>query len=104
MVGSWPAGSNPDVSSTIDFLYSPPDPTDYHGDEELKKLARKVTHMMDGPERQALGRQVFDRGNKMSYFLPLSPYPVVIVHTAEATVRGSVFGALDFDVSGLNWK
>jgi peptide/nickel transport system substrate-binding protein len=104
MVGSWPAGSNPDVSSTLNFLYTPPDSTDYHGDANLKRMARQVTEMLDGPARQELGRKVFDRGNEMSYFLPLSPYPVVIVHTAEVRVRGSVFGALGFDVSGLNWK
>ena len=104
MVGSWPAGSNPDVSATLNFLYAPTETTDYHGDREMIGNAIKLADMVNGPERQAIGRKVFDRATEQSYFLPLSPYPIILVHSADLKIEGDDFSAFGIEVDGINWK
>ncbi len=55
--------------------------------------------------RKAIGRKMFDRATEKFYFLPLAPYPIVLVHTHEVAVTQSVrFTPLGFEVSDINWK
>ena len=104
MVAAWPAGNIPDVSATVDSFFAA-GPADYSGDEELHQLAAQSDAAMDPAARKAIGRKMFDRATEKFYFLPLAPYPTVLVHTREVAVTQSDrFTPLGYEVSDLNWK
>ena len=55
--------------------------------------------------RRAIGRKMFDRATEKFYFLPLAPYPIVLVHKREVAVTPSDrFTPLGYEVSDINWK
>ena len=104
MVAAWPAGNIPDVAATVDSFFAA-GPADYSGDQELHDLAAQSDAAMDPVMRKAIGRKMFDRATEKFYFLPLAPYPIVLVHTHEVAVTQSVrFTPLGFEVSDINWQ
>jgi peptide/nickel transport system substrate-binding protein len=104
MVAAWPAGNIPDVSATVDSFFAA-GPADYSGDQELHQLAAESDAAMDSAARKAIGRKMFDRATEKFYFLPLTPYPTILVHTREVAVTQSDrFTPLGYEVSDLNWK
>ena len=104
MVAAWPAGNIPDVSGTVDAFFAA-GPADYSGDPVLHDLARESDAAMDPAARKAIGRKLFDRGTDKVYFVPIAPYPTVLVHTKEVAVDNSGrFTPLGYDVSDLGWK
>jgi peptide/nickel transport system substrate-binding protein len=104
MVAAWPAGNIPDVSATVDSFFAA-GPADYSGDPELHALAAQSDAAMDPAARKAIGRKLFDRATEKFYFLPLAPYPTVLVHTKEVAVtQSNRFTPLGYEVSDLNWK
>ncbi|HEV8014726.1 MAG TPA: ABC transporter substrate-binding protein [Stellaceae bacterium] len=104
MVAAWPAGNIPDVSATVDSFFAA-GPADYSGDQELHQLAADSDAAMDPAARKAIGRKLFDRATDKFYFLPLTPYPTVLVHTREVAVAQSDrFTPLGYEVSDLNWR
>jgi len=104
MVAAWPAGNIPDVAGTVDAFFGA-GPADYSGDKTLHDLAAQSDSEMDPAARKAVGRKMFDRATEQVYFVPLSPYPTVLVHTKELTVaQSSRFTPLGFEVSDLRWK
>jgi peptide/nickel transport system substrate-binding protein len=104
MVAAWPAGNIPDVSATVDSFFAA-GPADYSGDPELHALAAESDAAMDPAARRAIGRKLFDRATEKVYFLPLAPYPIVLVHTKEVAVTQSDrFTPLGYEVSDINWK
>jgi peptide/nickel transport system substrate-binding protein len=104
MVAAWPSGNIPDVSSTVDAFFAA-GPSDYSGDQELHDLAKQSDEAMDPEARKAIGRKMFDLATQKFYFLPISPYPTILVHTKEIAVTQSKrFTPLGYEVSDLNWK
>ena len=104
MVAAWPAGNLPDVAGTVDAFFAA-GPADYSGDPVLHDLARDSNAAMDPATRKAIGRRMFDRATEHAYFLPIGPYPTVLVHTKEVVVTPATrFTPLGFDVSDINWK
>ena len=104
MVAAWPAGNIPDVSATVDAFFAA-GPADYSGDRELHQLAAQSDAAMDPAARKTIGRQMFDRGTEKFYFLPISPFPTILVHTKElAVTQSNRFTPLGYEVSDLNWK
>ena len=104
IVAAWPAGNIPDVSATVDAFFAA-GPSDYSGDPALHQLAAESDAAMDPAARKAIGRQMFDRATEQFYFLPIAPYPTVLVHTKELAVTQSErFTPLGYEVSDLNWK
>ena len=104
MVAAWPAGNIPDVSGTVDAFFAA-GPADYSGDPMLHDLARQSDAAMDPAARKAIGRQLFDRATEKVYFVPISPFPTVLVHTKAVTVAQSQrFTPWGFEVSDINWK
>jgi peptide/nickel transport system substrate-binding protein len=104
MVAAWPSGNFPDVSSTVDAFFAA-GPSDYSGDQELHDLAAQSNAAMDPDARKAIGRKMFDRATQKFFFLPISPYPTILVHTKEVAVTQSErFTPLGYEVSDLNWK
>lgn len=104
MVAAWPAGNIPDVAGTVDAFFGP-GPADYSGDKALHELAAESDAEMDPAARQAIGRKMFDRATEQVYFVPLAPYPTVLVHTKDVAVaQSSRFTPLGYEVSDLRWK
>ncbi len=104
MVAAWPAGNIPDVSATVDSFFAA-GPADYSGDQELHDLAAQSDAAMDPAARRAIGRKMFDRATDKVYFLPIGPYPTVLVHTQEIAVTASDrFTPLGYEISDINWK
>jgi len=104
MVAAWPAGNIPDVSATVDSFFAA-GPADYSGDPTLHDLAKQSDAAMDPATRQAIGRKLFDRATAKFYFLPIAPYPTVLVHTKEVAITQSDrFTPLGYEVSDINWK
>jgi peptide/nickel transport system substrate-binding protein len=104
MVAAWPAGNIPDVSGTVEAFFAA-GPADYSGDETLHDLARASGSAMDPLERKTIGRKMFDRATEKVYFLPIVPYPTVLVHTKNVAVAPSDrFTPLGYEVSDIHWK
>ena len=104
MIAAWPAGNIPDVSATVDSFFAA-GPADYSGDQALHELARASDGAMDLAERKTIGRKMFDRATEKVYFLPIGPYPTVLVHTKEVAVTASDrFTPSGYEVSDINWK
>jgi peptide/nickel transport system substrate-binding protein len=104
MVAAWPAGNIPDVAGTVDAFFGP-GPADYSGDKQLHALAAQSDAAMDPVARQAIGRKLFDRATEKVYFVPIAPYPTVLVHTKEVEVTPSGrFTPLGFEVGDLSWN
>jgi peptide/nickel transport system substrate-binding protein len=104
MVAAWPSGNIPDVSSTVDAFFAA-GPADYSGDQELHVLAKQSDEAMDPDARKAIGRKMFDLATQKFYFLPISPFPTILVHTKELSVTQSErFTPLGYEVSDLNWR
>lgn len=104
IAAAWPAGGFPDVSGTLGFIFSTPPSRDYHGDDTLRKMARRMNGIMDPVKRRALGKMVFNRATEMAYFIPLGPNPVNVVHRDTVSVDATAMGAFTIDPSGLRWK
>jgi peptide/nickel transport system substrate-binding protein len=102
--GGWPGGGMPDVTATLDFVFNPPDSRDYHGDNEMKKMAALVDEIIDPVKRRAQGRKVFDRAIEKSYFMPVAPGPVIAVHHSDLSVKPGTIRSYGIDPWGLNWK
>ncbi len=102
--GGWPGGGMPDITGTIGFLYNVQAQTDYHNDDELKKLAIEVDTIVDPEKRKAVGRRIFDIGLERGYFMPTTPGPAIIVHSEELKVRAGTLRGQGVDVWNLNWK
>lgn len=100
----WPGGGMPDVAQTLSFLYNPQPAADYHGDEELKALAVRALKAIDPDERKALGRQVFDMATERAYFMPLTPFPILVVHRSELSVRPNRISTYPAMATATNWK
>ncbi len=104
MVSAWPAGNIPDVSGTVDAFFAA-GPADYSGDSALHELAAQSDTAMDVTARQAIGRRMFDRATAQVYFVPIAPFPTVLVHTKAVTVAQSDrFTPLGYEVSDIRWK
>ena len=104
MVAAWPSGNIPDVSATVDAFFAA-GPSDYSGDQELHDLAAQSDAAMDPDARKAIGRKMFDRATEKFFFLPISPFPTILVHTKELEVKQSErFTPLGYEVSDLNWR
>jgi peptide/nickel transport system substrate-binding protein len=104
MVAAWPAGNIPDVSGTVDAFFAA-GPADYSGDPVLHELARQSDTAMDPAARQAIGRQMFDRATEQVYFVPITPFPTVLVHTKAVSVAQSDrFTPWGYEVSDIRWK
>jgi peptide/nickel transport system substrate-binding protein len=104
MVAAWPSGNIPDVSATVDSFFAA-GPADYSGDQALHDLAKQSDAAMDPTARKEIGRKMFDLATQKFYFLPISPYPTILVHTKEVAVTQSErFTPLGYEVSDLNWK
>lgn len=104
MVAAWPAGNIPDVSGTVEAFFAA-GPADYSGDQMLHDLARASGASMDPNERKAIGRKMFDRATEKVYFLPIAPYPAVLIHTKHVAVMPSDrFTPYGYEVSDLRWK
>jgi peptide/nickel transport system substrate-binding protein len=104
MVAAWPAGNIPDVAGTVDAFFGA-GPADYSGDKILHDMASESGSAMDPAARKAIGRKMFDRATEHAYFLPIAPYPTVLVHTMEVAVTPSTrFTPMGFDASDINWK
>jgi len=104
MVAAWPSGNIPDVSSTVDAFFAA-GPSDYSGDQQLHDLAAQSDAAMDPDARKAIGRKMFDRATEKYFFLPISPFPTILVHTKELEVKQSDrFTPLGYEVSDLNWR
>jgi peptide/nickel transport system substrate-binding protein len=104
MVAAWPAGNIPDVAGTVDAFFGS-GPADYSGDKTLHALAAESDSSMDPAARKAIGRKMFDRATEKVYFVPIAPYPTVLVHTKEVIVTPSGrFTPFGYEVSDLRWK
>jgi peptide/nickel transport system substrate-binding protein len=104
MVAAWPAGNIPDVSGTVDSFFGA-GPADYSGDPALHELARQSGSTMDPVARKAIGRKMFDRATDKVYFVPIAPFPTVLVHTKAMTIIPSArFTPLGYEVSDIRWK
>jgi peptide/nickel transport system substrate-binding protein len=104
MVAAWPSGNIPDVSATVDAFFAA-GPSDYSGDQELHDLAKQSDEATDPDARKAIGRKMFDRATQKFFFLPISPFPTILVHTKEVAVTQSErFTPLGYEVSDLNWR
>lgn len=104
MVAAWPAGNIPDVSGTVDTFFGA-GPADYSGDPMLHELARASGSTMDPAARQEIGRKMFDLATEKVYFVPIAPFPTVLVHTkAVAVTQSARFTPLGYEVSDLRWK
>ena len=104
IVAAWPAGNIPDVSGTVDAFFAA-GPADYSGDAELHELAKQSDSEMDPAARKAIGRKMFDRATERVYFVPIAPFPSVLVHTQEVSIDASGrFTPLGYDVSDISWK
>jgi peptide/nickel transport system substrate-binding protein len=104
MVAAWPGGNIPDVSGTVDAFFAA-GPADYSGDPVLHDLAAQSDTAMDPAERKAIGRKMFDRATEKVYFLPIAPFPTVLVHTKAVSVAPPTrFTPLGYEVSDIRWK
>lgn len=104
MVAVWPAGNIPDVAGTVDAFFGA-GPADYSGDKILHELAYESDTTMDPAARKAIGRKMFDRATEKVYFVPIAPYPTVLIHTKEVVLAPSGrFTPFGYDVSDLSWK
>ncbi len=104
MIAAWPAGNIPDVAGTVDAFFGA-GPADYSGDPVLHALAAESDSSMDPAARKAIGRKLFDRATGQVYFVPIAPYPTVLVHTKAVTVAQSArFTPLGYEASDLRWK
>jgi len=104
MVAAWPAGNIPDVSGTVDSFFGA-GPADYSGDPALHELARQSSSTMDPVARKAIGRKLFDRATDKVYFVPIAPFPTVLVHTkAVAVTQSDRFTPLGYEISDIRWK
>jgi peptide/nickel transport system substrate-binding protein len=104
MVAAWPAGNIPDVSGTVDAFFAA-GPADYSGDPVLHALAAQSDTAMDPAARQAIGREMFDRATEKVYFVPITPFPTVLIHTKAVSVAQSDrFTPWGYEVSDLRWK
>ncbi len=104
MVGGWPAGSMPDVSGTLTWIFAGPPNRDYTGDKAMRKRARSMLTDMDPVRRKASGKWVFNRATEMNYFIPLLPSPVTLVHHKDLEVKAGAFSAFGVEAWGFNWK
>ena len=104
MVGGYPAGAMPDISGTIKFIYAPPKSRDYHGDEEMKKLARATNGMMDPQKRMAAARKVFDMAAERAYFKVLAPGPTNWVLRDYVSIKADAISAFSVHPRGLRFK
>lgn len=104
MVAAWPAGNIPDVAGTVDAFFGA-GPADYSGDKTLHALAAESDSAMDPDARKAIGRKMFDRATEQVYFVPIAPYPTVLVHTKDVMVTPSGrFTPFGYEVSDLRWR
>lgn len=103
-VSGWPGGGLPDVSQTLSFLFNPPPATDYHGDEELKALAKQANAEMDPDKRRELGRRIFNMGIEKNYFLAIATTPVMVAHTREVEINPSRISSYGLNFVGINWR
>jgi peptide/nickel transport system substrate-binding protein len=104
MIAAWPSGNIPDVSATVDAFFAA-GPSDYSGDPQLHQLAAESDVAMDPEARKAIGRKMFDRATEQFYFLPIAPFPNILVHTKEVAVtQSNRFTPIGYEVSDLNWK
>lgn len=104
MVAAWPAGNIPDVSATVDSFFGG-GPADYSGDPSLHELARQSSSTMDPVARKEIGRKLFDLATDKVYFVPIAPFPTVLVHTKALTITQSTrFTPLGYEVSDISWR
>ena len=104
MIAAWPAGNIPDVSATVDSFFAA-GPTDYSGDETLHQLARQSDTTMDPAARKAIGRTMFDRATEKVFFVPISPYPSVLIHTKQVAVTPTDrFTPMGYGMADIQWK
>lgn len=103
-VFGWPAGGMADVAGTLGFVFSPPPSRDYHGDDEMKKMARAMGGMMDPAKRRAQGRKVFDHAIKNVYFHTLMANPTSVVHTKDISVKIGSLNAFAIEAWDFRWK
>jgi len=104
IVAAWPAGNIPDVSGTVDAFFAA-GPADYSGDAELHELAKASDAEMDPAARKAIGRKMFDRATEHVFFVPIAPFPTVLVRTQDVSIDASGrFTPLGYDVSDIRWK
>jgi peptide/nickel transport system substrate-binding protein len=104
MVAAWPAGNIPDVSGTVGTFFVD-GPTDYTGDAALHALAKESASAMDPAARKAIGRKMFDLATAKVYFVPIAPFPSVLVHTKEVSVApADRFTPLGYEVGDLRWR
>jgi len=104
MIGPWPGGGIPDINQTVSFIYDTPPSRDYHGDEELVRLARQARSALDPKERARFAQQMFDRATQKAYFIPLAGYPQSFVHHKDLKLGGlglyTHYGLMPGDI---NW-
>jgi peptide/nickel transport system substrate-binding protein len=104
MVAAWPAGNIPDVSGTVNLFFVD-GPGDYSGDATLHALAHEMESTMDPAKRKTAGRRMFDLATAKVYFLPLTAFPSILVHTAEVAIAPAErFTPLGYEISDIRWK
>jgi peptide/nickel transport system substrate-binding protein len=103
-IGSYPSGNIPDASNTLSYFFDPPAASDYHGDAELRAMAKRLEGVMDPAKRKELARPVYDRATEQAYFGAIAPRPVVIVHRDSVEVRSSRYANVGFKPGDVNWK
>jgi peptide/nickel transport system substrate-binding protein len=104
MVAAWPSGNIPDVSGTVGAFFID-GPTDYSGDKTLHALAHESETEMDPAKRKEIGRRMFDLATEKVYFVPIAPYPSILVHTREVAVAASGrFTPFGYEISDIRWK
>jgi peptide/nickel transport system substrate-binding protein len=102
LVGLWPAEGLPDVSPTVDFFFTPD--RDYWRDPLIDELDRQGMATIDRAKRGEIYRKLWDRVNEMSYIIPLSTKPDVLIHSKEVSIAGGSLVGFGASLEKMSWR
>jgi peptide/nickel transport system substrate-binding protein len=99
----WPTASTLDASSIVTYYFDET-PRNYWNDKAIAGWAETALKTLDGEQRKALYRRIYDRNNQQVFVLPLAVVPLVVVHTKDLVIDAHPPHAQAGGFYDMRWK
>ena len=92
-----------DAGMWIDFFFAPTK-RNYWRDKTIEKLRLEGHRTFEPAARDAVYQKAFDRIVEMTYMVPVTSLPAVVVHTKDIRLRQGGFTSFGMVPGDIFWK